>query len=327
MPYKNKFETKYEITCKNSNFTMTGTNTGSIENTKTDKKVTLQFTPKDEGQLNTTEEIILKIKSTEPYVKEIEKTISIKVKEKISIGEAINAEKYGMKVKNYTTEEAEVGCWRLFYQDEDYTYLISDNVINLVQSLENLYKEAGYDDYTGADVSEVGQGLNPMLKEKGGFSASNTYKNIKAVAYLTNPDQWQKYKSDDAEYAIGGPTIELLVKSFNATVEVEEDGRRRISALGVDEGVGYNNAGASGLFLPNYNHGIYNHEAFKGAMWELGSPARLQENGSTDLVKHVTQEYKGISDGGVNMTCSVRPLVCIRTSVFESNYETSLVDE
>lgn len=62
-------------------------------------------------------------------------------------------------------------------------------------------------------------------------------------------------------------------------------------------------------------------------MWELGSPARLQEDGSTNRVKHVSQEYGCISDGGVNMTCCVRPLVCIRTSVFKSKYETSLADK
>ena len=67
----NKYETKYEITCENSKFTLEGETTGSIGNTKSDKKVTLNLVPKNEGELRTTETIDLKVKATEPYTKEI----------------------------------------------------------------------------------------------------------------------------------------------------------------------------------------------------------------------------------------------------------------
>lgn len=44
----------------------------------------------------------------------------------LTIGEATNVDKYGWKVPNYTVEAT--NAWRLFYQDSNYTYLITDDV-------------------------------------------------------------------------------------------------------------------------------------------------------------------------------------------------------
>ncbi len=146
---------------------------------------------------------------------------------------AINADKYGEEVIGYECTEAdaqaEAGAWRLFYQNADYTYLISDNIIDKRDTLQNLYTKAGWDAKTGADVSDIGQGLNSMFKDAGGFTSSNTNRNIKAVGYLTDPAQWEKYKGPDAIFAIGGPTIELFVESFNAAGNKTGDGRPIIS--------------------------------------------------------------------------------------------------
>ncbi len=156
---------------------------------------------------------------------------------------AINADKYGDEVMGYECSDPEAqkeaGAWRLFYQNADYTYLISDNKIKLSDTLENLYITAGYEDKTGADVSSIGQLLNPMFKEIGGFTSSNTYINIKAVGYLTDPEQWSKYKNEDSIFAIGGPSIELFVNSFNATSQEQNRGitvelkcdKKRIQAI------------------------------------------------------------------------------------------------
>ena len=38
---------------------------------------------------------------------------------------------------------------------------------------------------------------------------------MKAIAYLLDTDVWNVYKADKAEYAIGGPTVELLMASYN----------------------------------------------------------------------------------------------------------------
>ena len=118
--------------------------------------------------------------------------------ETLTIGTAINTKKYGWKVTNYNEEETETGGWRLFFQDDNYAYLISDKCIGS-------YKPSDYySSYTnGSFVSTVGQKLNPIISSL--FTESNTNENIRTTAWLTDTSDasmWAKYKNDDAVFAI-----------------------------------------------------------------------------------------------------------------------------
>lgn len=119
--------------------------------------------------------------------------------ETLTIGSAINTNKYGWKVTNYNVEETETGAWRLFFQDSNYTYLISDNCVGNYMLSSDYYSS-----YTnGSFVSTVGQKLNPMLLNAGTFFVEgNTSANIRATAWLTDPEVWRDYKNDDAVFAI-----------------------------------------------------------------------------------------------------------------------------
>ena len=44
---------------------------------------------------------------------------------------------------------------------------------------------------------------------------------MKAVAYLLDTDVWNVYKTDKADYAIGGPTVEMLMKSYSKKMGVD----------------------------------------------------------------------------------------------------------
>lgn len=119
--------------------------------------------------------------------------------ETLTIGTATNTDKYGWKVTNYNVEETETGGWRLFFQDSNYTYLISDNCVG-----SYILSSDYYSSYTnGSFVSTVGQKLNPMLLNAGTFFVEgNTSTNIRATAWLTDPEVWKDYKNDDAVFAI-----------------------------------------------------------------------------------------------------------------------------
>ena len=120
--------------------------------------------------------------------------------ETLTIGTAINTNKYGWKVKNYNVnvEENEKGVWRLFFQDDKYAYLISDKCIG------NYKPSDYYSSYTnGSFVSTVGQKLNPIISSL--FTKSNKNDNIRATAWLTDTSDsgmWAKYKNEDAVFAI-----------------------------------------------------------------------------------------------------------------------------
>ena len=129
----------------------------------------------------------------------------------LAIGEAINTDKYGWKVKNYTvtTEEFTTGVWRLFYQDNNCAYLVTDECVGS-------YNPSNYyTNYTsGADVSTVGQKLNPQLLENGTFfTETNVNENIRATAWLTDTSEtsmWNKYKNEDASFAIRKSNIRII---------------------------------------------------------------------------------------------------------------------
>lgn len=127
--------------------------------------------------------------------------------ETLTIGKAINPNNYGWKVTNYNVEETETGGWRLFFQDDNYAYLISDNCVGSYKPSDfytTIKKEDGVLKYqTGADVSTTGQKLNPIISSL--FTELNTNGNIRTTAWLTDTSDasmWAKYKNDDAVFAI-----------------------------------------------------------------------------------------------------------------------------
>ncbi len=175
----------------------------------------------------------------------------------LTIGNAINSDKYGWRVPKYTvkTDGFTTGVWRLFYQDNNYTYLITDECVG------NYKPSNYYSSYaSGADVSEVGQKLNPMISSL--FKTSNS--NIRATAWLTDPVRWMDYTNDDAVFAIGSPTLELFAASYNATgksVTITP------SSNGYD---GYEVYPTWNVLSPDDNHGIYSKSRWSD--WWLASP-------------------------------------------------------
>lgn len=101
---------------------------------------------------------------------------------KLTIGTALDAADYGKKV-SYAGNTTE---WRLFYKDSNYAYIIHNSTVSLSGDLDSL----GSTYTNGASVSEVGKKLNSSIQEA--FTTTNTNTKIKAVAYLTDTNVWNK---------------------------------------------------------------------------------------------------------------------------------------
>ena len=143
-----------------------------------------------------------------------------------------NVAYYGEEVKGYSAGTG-VSTWRIFYADNTNIYLIADNFITYKDAgvarsnfnndyyidLDEVYKKyegsswiLGQTD--GKDNSLAKKWLNEYLNR----NPSSTDENIRAVAYLMDTDRWSKYVDENlADYAIGGPTIEMYCKSFKET--------------------------------------------------------------------------------------------------------------
>ena len=146
---------------------------------------------------------------------------------------------YGATVTNYTPATSTDVKWKIFYADNDNIYLIADNYVertNLPNSTNGTTATANkpndgsssyartanftniLGDYAGsARITDSRlKALNNDYLNTKGFSSENN--NMKAVAYMMDTTAWNsKFKdtNNKADYVIGGPSVELLFKSYN----------------------------------------------------------------------------------------------------------------
>ena len=249
-------------------------------------------------------------------------------KKKIGIGavDISNApiEYYGATVTGYTcTNSAGVNNWKIFYADSNNIYLIADDYIHYdycpPSANKTICKNSDYrlsfndviSDYSGSsNISDSRiQALNNDYFTKGYTSTSN---NMKAVAYMLDTSVWSVFAGDNAEYAIGGPTVEMLMKSYSQKHNV--DYRAQASS-----DTGYQISMDGGTSWANYYFGmldttdslyVISNTDKANAMW-LASPSA----GGAIIVMHahctgVVGNYDSSNDNP-----GLRPLVCLNSSV------------
>ena len=197
---------------------------------------------------------------------------------------------YGEKVTNYTCPNTTgVTTWRIFYADTENIYLIADDYISFENaptdkkgtavtqnstsyklSMDNVYKD--YDGATSIDSTFANKWLSSYWKN----NSESQNPNIKAVAYMLDKSAWNTlYKGADAEYAIGGPTLEMFVKSWNDT----HSGNKQIACsadLDVDEnGNGYK---------VKFSDGLYNTIISGLAQYEFNSIYMKKDNNKANVM-------------------------------------------
>ena len=145
---------------------------------------------------------------------------------------------YGKTVSGYTcTNRSAVSNWKIFYAGNDFSadgsyhiYLISDYYIpyaNIPKTsggtslTKGNYSHAAYlsttalNNYAGSGSvtnSDIKKLNNDYFNVKSYPSTSN---NMKAVAYMLDTEAWSVYKGENADYAVGGPSIEMIMKSYS----------------------------------------------------------------------------------------------------------------
>ena len=145
---------------------------------------------------------------------------------------------YGKIVTGYTcTYSSAVNNWKIFYAGNDFStdgsyhiYLIADYYIpygNVPKTsggaslTKGTYSNTAYwnsatlKDYLGSGniINNTMKKLNNDYFNIKGYSSSSH--NMKAVAYMLDTDAWSVYKGENADYAVGGPSIEMLMKSYS----------------------------------------------------------------------------------------------------------------
>ena len=238
---------------------------------------------------------------------------------------------YGEKVTNYTCPNTTgVSTWRIFYADTENIYLIADDYIsfenapngkkntpitknstNYRLSMYNVYKD--YDDGATSINSEF---ANKWLSSYWKNNSTSTNPNIKAVAYILDTNAWNPlYRGENAEYAIGGPTVEMFVKSWNDT----HSGDKQIECEAESNSNGYKVKFANGsynIYIQGLAQDEYNSIYIKpdnsnaNAVW-LASPSAYSSGGLVRAYYNGSlNNYSYSSDGP-----GFRPVVCLKSKV------------
>ena len=79
--------------------------------------------------------------------------------------------------------------------------------------------------------------------------------NEKGVAWLCNPANWTNYKTAEADYAIGSPSVEMYMKAYNVWKDNNKDSTTLICKIGNANGY---SVGANGTYD---NSGYYTNSS------------------------------------------------------------------
>ena len=125
---------------------------------------------------------------------------------------------YGKKVTNYKASDSDTNTYKIFYVDKDNDFKDGYNTIYLKADFSGSVSCS-----TSYDASQtLIKRMNPLWATKGNTVKAETTtisnSNEQAVAWLCDPSKWTAYcDTDKANYAIGGPSVEMYVKSYNQT--------------------------------------------------------------------------------------------------------------
>ena len=243
---------------------------------------------------------------------------------------------YGAEVKGYTCSSNGVSKWRIFYAEtepggsESNIYLIADDYIassaaqtstanhslNVKDTNYQLYFSNVINDYSGSSWirSNTNSKAQNWLHTYLNSYPSSANNNIKAVAYLMDTNKWSVYAGSAAEYAIGGPTIELFCASYQDSHPSRYLQCNSVNSTGYqirwNDG-SYTNS-VSGLITDELNK-IYIKSDTSNAygMW-IAATSPISNN----RLYMVTSAW-GVSDGAMysGEALGLRPIVCLKSSV------------
>ena len=144
------------------------------------------------------------------------------------------------------------GTWRIFYYDETGDFGTAGKLYlkrDFDSSLQNALNAGGT--YTNTDEAIIKmKAMNPKWAASTNASSIDL-KNEKAVAWLCNPANWTDYKTTEADYAIGSPSVEMYMKAFNVWKTGNKDATNLICK--VESANGYS-VGANGNYDNNGNY-------------------------------------------------------------------------
>ena len=131
------------------------------------------------------------------------------------------AKYYGLKVTNYTSQNGQ-NDWKIFYSDGEHIFLITGDYINTEETdridTSTGMTKSGYNAYWRSVPSFQTVNSEVLTRFKlTEYALENGHLGSECVSTLINENNWSSYKDSEnkAEYAIGSPTVEMWMDSWN----------------------------------------------------------------------------------------------------------------
>lgn len=143
----------------------------------------------------------------------------------------------GTKVLDYNPETG--GVWRIFYFDEENYFGDGDGTLYLKRDYDSTTTLSNYTSYIPSDDGTVMKQLNPMWRDYPTTNANIIdMVNEHCVSWLCDPTQWTRYKTTEAKYAIGAPSVEMFVRAYNVYKQNNVNGNALICGMKNSSGYG-----------------------------------------------------------------------------------------
>ena len=121
----------------------------------------------------------------------------------------------GTKIIDYNPSAG--GTWKIFYYDEAGEFGIAGKLYLKRDFVSNDTKLSSYKSYTPTTQGlAIMKAMNPKWRDYPTAGANTIdIENEHCVAWLCDPKNWTDYKTEEADYAIGSPSVEMYMKAFN----------------------------------------------------------------------------------------------------------------
>lgn len=233
---------------------------------------------------------------------------------------------YGKSVTNYTSNG--VSSWKVFYSDGNNIYLITSDYIEL----SKLPKKNGkyprnnspysksamfldiINEYTG-DVSSLDSKIKALNSDyfNRGYTGSTSGYGWKAVSYLLDKDIWKEFaKGTGADFAVGGPSLELLFNSYCAKYPTKNYKARAFSIDGYMTSITGGspwNEGIEGC-VENSDSLYCTTDTGADTLW-LASPS----SSATSHVYYLTNSGNVHHKSYAASNNGFRPVVCLKSNI------------
>ena len=313
------------------------TNQGLFKNAKVAQNATEKAEVEQGKTLNEYEDEINK------YLSNNDKTEG-KLVDASAIAKVTDTEKatnyYGKTVTGYTPINGTTVGWKIFYADESNIYLIADDYVEpdklpasttasgaVTTNKPNItgkeYPKGAFftnilNDYSTGSARVTDAKIKALNNSFFSQNLTSTNENMRAVAYMLDTKAWETFKdsanndTSKAEYVIGGPTVEMLFKSYNQKHPGKKYEAKATSKAGYQIRTNDGDWVYDLLNALNTNDTLYVLPSSKGAnaMWLAGP--------SADGIYRVMGVYADGSvgyDGYYSTYIGFRPLVCLKSGI------------